>query len=307
MKSLRGKMNLKGNSMKKIVMLMMLICIEVCLPCPSKANPKYAGEGAIVDSASGRSHLSFHFRSQELKWEARSLEGGEDFFKIHPILLSQSPVKRIYLESLLNQERFNKWQEGIDNNRPYYRPFLIEMDGAPLAFIELHTMSRAVADTVLQEDILKYYQEKGLMTYDANNAEEKWTGKYRPLNDGRSSMARMRFMPSTELLNQPELMADMIEGTSAFIRTLSDANLSMHSYPTDKVQDLPKILMSYTALEEQVETAYSAAGFTVDEREVFKEFWGPEHHSQLPKRMVVVSKYIEAIDPSLMNFVIHNR
>jgi hypothetical protein len=296
-------MNLKGNSMKKKVMLMMFICIEVCFPCPSKANPKYVGERAIVDSASGPSHLSFRFRSQEFKWEAKSLEREEDFSKIHPILLSQSPVKRIYLEKLLTQEGFNEWKERVDRNQPHYRPFLIEMDGIPLAFIELHTMPRAVTDTVSQEEILKYYQEKGLMTHDANNAEEKWTGKYRPLNNGRSSMARMRFMPSTQLLDQPELMADMIAGTSAFISTLSDNNFPMHSYPTDKVQDLPKILMSYTALEEQVRTAYGAAGFTIEENAGFKEFWAEEHHSQLPKPMVVVSKSIETIDPNLINLL----
>jgi hypothetical protein len=170
--------------------------------------------------------------------------------------------------------------------------------------VELHTMPRAVAFPETQEEILNYYRGKGLMTYDPENPEEKLIGKYRPVNDGKSSMARMRFMPTTELLDQPKRMVDMIKGTSAFIKKLSEASYPMHTYPTDPTQGIPSVLMSYTALEEPVRAAYEAAGFSLEENAAFKEFWAPEHHDELPSKMVIAAQFIHTIDSELMEFKI---
>lgn len=257
----------------------------------------------------------FMFSSKQHLWKATSIsipqhENDTETRKIQHILRQQSPAKRVYLPNPEKWEEIQKWQTKINENHPYYRPFLIESsdNSELLALVELHTMPRAVSQPDPdkenpQDKILNFYQGKGLMTYDPSHNMEKYYGKYRPFNDGKSSMARMRFMPTESLSDDMDRMTDMVKGTAVFIRKLFDLGYPMHPYhSTDPIQGLPKIVMSYTALEDAVRMAYKNASFSVEESEIFKEYWAPEFFDQLPSPKVVTSIFINTIDSQLMDF-----
>ncbi len=290
--------------MKKIFMLLACVCIYAWVPSNLKAGPDYEGEGYIDAQSEYPRFNSFVFRPLTKTWAARSIGiGEEDGRQVQAVLADQQSTKRVYMPNPDDLNSISSWQKRVNERQPIYRPFLIENEAQiPLAIVELHTMPRAVSYPVEQDEILKYYQAKGLMTYDADNSEEPYFGKYRPVNDGKSSMVRMRFMPTEKLLNDQEMMTDMIKGTSAFIRKLFDQNYPMHTYPTDKEQGIPCLLMSYTALENSVRGAYKAAGFSLEENSVFKEFWPEEDRGKLPNEMIVATKFIHTIDTDLMEF-----
>jgi hypothetical protein len=162
-------------------------------------------------------------------------------------------------------------------------------------------MPRAVTHLDSQSEILDFYCNQGLMTFDENNESVQWFGKYRPVEDAPSSMARIRFMPVQNLLENPGLMTNMIKGSALFIKKLVDQGYPMHTYPTDKIQGLPKIVMSYTVLEEPLRESYQSAGFTLHTNDIFREFWPPEMHINLPGTMVVATQDLVSISSDSMN------
>ncbi len=261
----------------------------------------YEGQG-IFDTENQKL-ASFRFRSFKKNWIARSLVK-EDTLLIQEILSQQPPEKRIYLPEP-ETEQILEWQRNVKNEQPFYRPFLIEnQEKGILALVEVHTMPRAVRFPKEQQKILNYYYEKGLMTYDPNNEEENYTGKYRPVNDGSSSMARLRILPVSTILHDIELISDIIKGTSALIRTFADLRYPMHPYSFDNNQGIPKLLMSYTALEEPIREAYQRADFILEENPCFKEFWPSIYRKKLPEKMVIASQFVSTVPSSLMNLSI---
>lgn len=276
------------------------------------SHPTYRGE-IILDAEAHNTRLkSFSFSSPGQNWQAKSLgEREEETGKIQRILTQQSAQKRVYLPDPSNGEEIGKWQRTVITRQPYYRPFLVEsIEGEPLALVELHTMPRAVMFPAQQGEILDFYLGKGLMTYDPTHQEKELLGKYRVVREGPAGMARMRFMPSESLLTRPELLQDMIKGTSAFIKKLSDLGFPLHSYWSDPLPGLPRMLMSYTALEEPLRAAYKNAGFSVEAKDIFKEYWPNEMRERLPERMVIASQFMSNIHATFSEFLVkytHNQ
>jgi hypothetical protein len=263
---------------------------------------EYEGEADLIDNR----YKSFKFYPVDKKWIARSIEEGEvDAKKVQEILKQQSAEKRIYLPDPNNFDKILNWETKINKEDLFYRSFIVEAEeGSVLSVVELRPMPRAVSfpKEKDQEVLLNYYQGEGLLTYNPENPDIDYFGKYRPVDDGKSSMLRMRLLPDKTIRENTELMSDIIKGTSAFSRALYDLNRSLPSYPTDKSQGLPKVIMSYTALEEPLKLAYKNAGFALNPLQEVAQYWPPEHRNQLPINLVNTELFVNTIDSHLMDF-----
>jgi len=232
-------------------------------------------------------------------WKARFIGGEEDTETIGRILLQQSAEKRIYLPDPSKPDKILEWQKRVIERQPHYRPLIIEdPQSQPVVLIEVHTMPRAVSFPNEQEEILNYYQSKGLMSYSPDNYFEPLYGKHRPINDGHSSMVRLRVMPVTTVAHNVAFLTDVIKGVSSLIRVFSkELSYPLHTYPTDKEQGTPRVIMSYTALEDDLRLAFRGAGFSLDENPIFGEFWPPECRDRLPQKKIVAMQFVSKILP----------
>lgn len=249
--------------------------------------------------------LNLQVKNWKENWKVRFIEE-KDTKAISEILSQQSAEKIIYLPDPTKEEEVLRWQKRVIERQPHYRPLIIEdQQSRSLGLIEVHTMSRAVSDLSKQEDILRYYYDKGLISYEPSNPVQELKtetgfpytyGKYRPINNG--GMVRLRVMPVATVAHNVAFLADVIKGVSSLVRMFSEElSYPLHTYPTDKDPGKPKVIMSYTALEHDLRQAFERAGFSLDENPVFGEFWPPTSQSRLPLKKVVAMQSISEILP----------
>lgn len=284
--------------MKKFSRMLLCSCLFVGNTFNLQAM-EYEDEAQLSEDAS--KYTSFKFSPIDKRWGARSITEKEDVEKVQRILRQQSLEKRVYLPDPDKPEEILAWSKMVNDKYLFYRPFIVEnTEDTVLAIVELRTMPRAAYPH--QEPLLNYYQGQGLMTYDPKNPEIEYLGKYRPVDDGKSSMLRMRLLPDQSIKEDDALMSDIIKGTSAFARALYAHQRPVAPYWSDLGQGIPKVIMSYTALEEPVRKAYKNAGFAVNPLPQAAQYWPEEQRKNLPEALVNTVVFINTINSQLMKF-----
>ena len=180
----------------------------------------------------------------------------------------ENPMKEADEKLARNQARIKLDSQSETRPGPYQWLWFESKDHSGLIMLE--RMPRGAWKLPQQKRILDLYKKLNALSYNEQNEYMEYLGHYRRMKD--QAILEIRILPLKLKTLKKEFLTDLLKTVASYIRHMSTSYIAPVGFFTEKEEDRPASIFSFTTPSDQKD-AYLSAKYSEEKDPIFEEYF----------------------------------